>query len=253
MKFFSENGQFKTAQDKKFFDACVSNPKYVKYTRLRTDADAKTIRTKNDAVGIIADSIRRSIMPEEVIEKLCKANDTHEFKDAYAFNKAVRKHITDLCSAHNGKILQEKRRIEELTRQRAEHVLEKFGVATVSELIDMLVANEVHRVEGCYSPFHTGTTLEEIFNTCFRHGLSPLVCRTMLYVSNLVRLGCEVQEEHIMHALSYDICPGEFMSKMANHDTNSQLYRYVIAGLTRCTRVEQRNVWSIVTAYAVYV
>jgi hypothetical protein len=136
VKFFSENGQFKTAQDKKFFDACVSNPKYVKYTRLRTDADAKTTRTKNDAVGIIADSIRRSIMPEEVIEKLCKANDKHEFKDAYAFNKAVRKHITDLCSAHNGKILQEKRRIEELTRQRAEQVLEKFGVATVSGLID---------------------------------------------------------------------------------------------------------------------
>jgi hypothetical protein len=117
----------------------------------------------------------------------------------------------------------------------------------------MLVANEIRRVEVCYSPFHTGTTLEEIFNTCFRLGLCPLVCRTMLYVSNLVRIGCEVQEEHIMQALSYDICPGEFTSEMANHDTNSQLYGYVIAGLARCTQVQQQNVWSIVTAYAVYV
>ena len=258
---FMVTGKYKTPQDKKFYDSCVADPNYVEFTHRGKIDPVSAALTKNTVTGYILSFVDRLVSSGDVRAKLRELNKSVEFKGQYTFNREIHSHIEDMCAIHNEKIRQEERRIEALKQERIRQILEEFKVATVPELIDTLVAYEHGRVEArarlCVSDTlaethtpHLSCDSTEIFDRCFRLSSNYLTCRTMLYVSDLVKSECDVHEGHIMRALSYDICPGEFTLGMSKYDTNAMLFWHVINGLVECTHIQQRNVWSIVTAYA---
>ena len=265
---YLEAGKYKTPQDKKFYDSCVADPNYVKFTHRGKIDPVSAALTKNTAISYILSFVGRLVSRGDVWDKLHELNKSVEFKGKFTFNRVIYSHIENMCAAHNEKIRQEERRIEALKRERVEKIMEEFKVTTVPELIFSLVAYETKRVEArsrlCMDGDSTlaesaetqtpqlscDSIPTEIFDRCFRIGSSFHACRLMLYISDLVKSKCNVEEEHIMRALTYDICPEEFTLEMSTYVKNAMLHWYVIKGLVHATNLEQRNMWSIVTAYA---
>ena len=63
----------------------------------------------------------------------------------------------------------------------------------------------------------------EIFVTCYRLKLRISACKTMLYVSDLVRLSCIVQEENVRRTITNADCSEESKQYKMKFDNNAKL------------------------------
>ena len=226
-KYYARTYMFANSCDEKFYNNCIHDPVFKKFTHYG-DFDAEMLaKTRILAAQIVSDS--QIIQPSRVIE-LMKLSDTK-----CMFVKNIYEYITDLCNKHNSTIELNIRRIKELRLRLLKTLMLEFNVETINELIGQLLM---------YS------TPQEIFISCYRTYSETLTCRVMLYVSYLTQNNYDITEDHIINALSFDVCEDYPSTILLKCKKNANIFLYINIILSVIWNSECPNVCALIAAYA---